>query len=179
MLSVSRTGMHRLQQPVLRLPTFDEIYFPPVHFLSESHTPSVLSKASDVPRSNPAMATTSFYLLGGLRYSGVIPPLWLSPLALWVVHQLLIFRSASITFPLPVLVSVLKPTCWEEKWKSWESEIWCPANLSNPVPCFGRGWTYLRYRAITPGHKKGRGGEGHPLFFIHSDKCLSTLTRVP
>lgn len=34
-------------------------------------------------------------------------------------------------------------------------------------------------RAVTTGQEKGRGGDGHTLFFIHSDKWLSTPIRVP
>lgn len=34
-------------------------------------------------------------------------------------------------------------------------------------------------RAITTGQEKGRGGDGHTLLFIHSDKWLSTPIRVP
>lgn len=99
------------------------------------------------------------------------------PLALWAVHQLLTFHFTSTTSPLPVSMSVLQPTCWEEKWKSWKSEIWCPKNLSHPVPSYSRGWnTYTQ--GNTTGHEKGRWGDGYSLF-THSDKCLSTPIRAP
>lgn len=62
---------------------------------------------------------------------------WRILLALCGVNQLLIFHIASRAFLLPVLVSVLKPTCWEVE-KLW---VWnlMPTNLSNPVTWCSRG----------------------------------------
>lgn len=134
-------------------------------------------EVADTPRSSADLATPLDYVLSCIQSPGVcpLPTLCLSPRALWAVHQLLIFPSASATFSLPVLVSVRKPTCWEEKWKSG---VW---NLmpSQPVESCSRvqpGLRCQRHRAVTTGHEKGCGG-GRPLHFIHSFRYVPVNTH--
>ena len=148
------------------------------YFLSVSLSPMSppLWKAADIPRSSADMATPLACMLSCIQSLGVCTcPHSASPLELlWAVHQLLISPSASATFSLPVLVSVLKPTCWEEKWKSG---VWnlMPSQPVESCSLVQPGLRCLPRRAVTTGHDKGSGG-GRPLHFIHSFRYVPVDT---
>lgn len=139
-------------------PPFDETYFSLTFlmcgfYLNPSSAPYFLRLRMCLgqPLTRPWHHTVLLASSNPLRF---LPSHFLSlSQALWVIFQLLIF---SLPLPLYPFLSrcQFKPACWEEKWKSEESEIWCPSNLSNPVPWYSRGWH--NHTA------EQRGGDGHP-----------------
>lgn len=95
-----------------RVSSLDKTYFSHVWFLPESLVYSLHLKTSDAPRSTTDVAMTPYCSLSCTDPLRFLPLHFLTPSpALWVIYQLLIFHVASTTLPLPVLLSVLKPTC--------------------------------------------------------------------